>query len=282
MYKFIEIKTELDKTLTMLKVSNNKELLDYIRFFSGRAWAGAKVCVERIQSLGEISHLGGEPEATVLKVMAECEADEKGNYQFHPLKHSSKLVGLKWEMMASMLERGDEIVVNENGGCCDLKSFLETHKAKVTKEFESSELVYPKVIDQSKTYKTIILENDNEVDYDYKKLLTNKSVDMFNDNHKLLNKLKLRSREEIYFFLSTCKEIITKTTFLNQEQVLTFVKLFSKLRDKEIKIVSDHISTALEELKLNEDTKLMIEAIFKNNKVTIYNSDLTKSNYEAI
>lgn len=263
---FINIQIE-DKNCWMLRISNYDDVIDYIRFFTGRAWAGAKMCVERIETLKEISHLGGDPEATILKVMAECEADEKGHYKFKPLEHTGKLISMKLKLLMDMVGNKTEVIINENGGCCDLPSFLQIHKASVVKEITSDEMVFPKEVDKNTTYKLIILENDNEIDYDYKQIthLT------YSNDSKLINKLKTKGKEQIFFYLENCEEVITKTTFLNKDQTLNFLKLFSHLKNKTIKIISGNISNFMDELKISEQMKELYTLVLSRNKVIFYN-----------
>lgn len=267
MATFINIKVQ-DKNCWMLKISDYNDVMNYIRFFSGRAWAGAKTCIERIQSLGEISHLGGDPEAIIMKVMAECSADENGHYEFHPMKQTSNLIEMKLKLLMDMVGDGKEVIINENGGCCDLPSFLSIHKATISKEIISDEIVFPKELDKSKTYKLLILENDNEIDYDYR------TITNFRNDKIIIDKLKTRTKEQIFFYLETCEEIITKTTFVNQDQTLSFMTLFSHLKNKTIKIISDNTPDFILKIEKDEKLKQLYATVMSRNKIIFYNSSL--------
>lgn len=267
MATFINIKVQ-EQDCWMLKISNYDDVMNYIRFFSGRAWAGAKVCIERIKKLGKISHLGYCPEATVMKLMAECEADEKGNYQFHPMIQTSKLIEMKLKLLMDMVGDGKEVIINENGGCCDLPSFLEIHKAIISKEIISDEIVFSKELDKSRTYKLIILENDNEIDYEYK------TITNFRNDNIIINKLNTRMKEQIFFYLETCKEIMTKTTFVNQDQTLSFLTLFSHLKNKTIKIISDNTLYFISKIKKDEKLKELYARVMSRNEIIFYNNSL--------
>lgn len=273
MFTFVKIQTSLGNQCVMLRISDSKELLEYIRFFAGRAWQGAKVCVNRITQLGEISHLGEDPEAIMLKFIAQEDAKKDGSFTFNPLKHTAKLIDLKWTGMARvLLAEKEPLVVSPNGGYCQLSSFLSTHEATIVEEIASEELVFPTTFDPSKAhkFKTVVLENDNELD--------DKLHKFSGSDYKLLNKLKMRNKEEIMFYLTHCKEIIAKTTLLNEDQVIKFLKIFSTLQGKTIMIISDTIDIYIEKLRKQETMRPILDKVFSSNNVIFYNSSLKITN----
>lgn len=291
MYSFVKIAVPRNQQeCVMLKISDWDSLEGYMKFFAGRAWNGAKECVDRLvtsserarkhkekypdykfnpENLGEISHLT-EPESTILKVMAESESKEDGKYEFHPLKHTSQLIGMRLDMMSSMLRDGMTIIVNEKGGMCDLDSFLKIHKASVTKEIQSEDLVYPKELDKLTPKKVVVLENDNETDFDWKKFMPSE-VQWYES--KVLNKLKTRQKEEILFYLNHAETIITKTTLLDEKQSEQFLKMFASFKGKNIHIVCE--SSALEFFMEKAD-KNILSKLFSDNKVTFYDFSLNQ------
>lgn len=271
MANFIKIRIKKEE-FWMLKISNHEEIMDYMKFFAGRAWEGAKMCVSRIIEIGEISHLSDNPEAQLMKVIAECSADEKGNYEFHPMKQSSNLIGMKLKLLMDMVGDDKEVIINENGGCCDLESFLNIHNGMVLEEMVSDKIIFPKKVDKSKTYRLVILENSDELDYDYRKLTK------YSDDFICLNKLKTRTKEEIIFHLMNCEQIMIKTTFLDNEQAIIFLKLFSKINNKRIKIISDRVIDFIQKMTQDNSLNELYKTVVTNNKVDFYNSLLEKIN----
>ena len=226
----------------------------------------ADLCTQALLSIPasiERSHLEGSRER-VLNVMMQTKVyNLKEGERLSPINVLADLIDGKAKAMLGLVERGHEVLVQQNGGYCTYDGYMKTWNAKVTEEVEKDSIYYPTDNVPIET-DLLFLENGERVPVDFERTVDKMAAEFlhsggvwtsFNEmapygrkehadidttkkvRYKLSH-LKLRDPQFVAAMISKAKVVAFESQLVDKQQIDSMFKLFASLPDNKKIIIS--------------------------------------------
>jgi hypothetical protein len=174
--------------------------------------------------------------------------------KIHPIIEVAKICDAKWAGMLRYIDK-DTICVNEVGGWCGLKGFIETWNAEILEERVATNIGFP--IDVTRA-KTLVLENNSYVSKQVLKYIKNNGI----EDCAQITLLKEKDTAMVIESIKNAETIIIESEFLDSKQVYSFLSLFLKIEPKNF-VIFGNIENLMK-YELFKENRLKHNIIFNN------------------